>query len=48
MDYVIIFAFETIINNADANLEKKIQILSSCLEFGIDINEKIQRVSNIF
>lgn len=38
MDQVVIFAFETIINNRDANLEKKIQILSSCLEFGMDIN----------
>jgi hypothetical protein len=38
MDHVIIFAFETIINNQHATPEKKIQILSSCIEFGIDIN----------
>lgn len=38
MDQLVIFAFETIIDDKNKNSEEKIQILNLCLEFGVDIN----------
>lgn len=38
MDQLVIFAFETIIDDKNKKSEEKIQILNLCLEFGVNIN----------